>query len=99
MVPETTNIMNTEEGTITSQSHNKYPVHFIREPEHIVPASHVSPDLQIDASKLQFDGLDVLTDRLNAASLHTSLPQQILSHFDYQPFSLPPTRVSFALLS
>ncbi|KAF8252859.1 Pkinase-domain-containing protein [Wilcoxina mikolae CBS 423.85] len=43
-------------------------------------------------SQGQFDGLDALTDSLNASSLHTSLQQQRLAHFDYQPFSLPPTR-------
>jgi hypothetical protein len=77
-----------------ADSSKKSSVQFTQEPEQIPPVSVVSPELQPSSQDDQIDGLNALSDSLNAASLHSSLQKERLAHFDYQPFSLPPTRVS-----
>jgi hypothetical protein len=84
-----------EDGGKYAQSRRKTPsVHFSNEePEQIPVPPLVSPSSEagvVDVPKRQQrQQLDSLTD-----SLAASLQQQRLAHFDYQPFSLPPSRVS-----
>lgn len=66
-------------------------VHFQEETEEIPPTPSVevrsvSPDARPDVS----GEMDKLAEGLKG----TSLQQHRLTHFDYQPFSLPPSRVS-----
>lgn len=69
-------------------AHKKIIVHFSsREPDQI-PGPIVSGDADVSAQR-QRQQLDKLTDSLSA-----SLQQQRLTHPDFQPFSLPPSRVS-----
>jgi len=76
-------------------AHKNTIVHFSsREPDQI-PGSIVSSELEppgdADVSaQQQRQQLDTLTDSLSA-----SLQQQRLTHPDFQPFSLPPSRVSY----
>jgi hypothetical protein len=79
-------------GAKDEHSHGKSSsVHFSSEEPHQIRVVAPEDDDTVDVSRQHHQRqLDSLTD-----SLAASLQKQRLAHFDYQPFSLPPSRVSF----
>jgi hypothetical protein len=84
-----------QDGAKNEPSHGKpSSVHFSsEEPQQILVVAPEDDDDVVDVSRRHHQQqLDSLTD-----SLAASLQKQRLAHFDYQPFSLPPSRVSSLL--
>ncbi|KAI5804997.1 kinase-like domain-containing protein [Geopyxis carbonaria] len=73
------------------EKHTNAAVHFQEEPEQIP----ITPSLMTESPVSAQDGQSYLEDihNLSEGLQAASLQQERLGHFDYQPFSLPPSRV------
>lgn len=83
-------------ANVPHEKHTNAAVHFQEEPEQIPITPSLITESLVSAQEGQsyLEDIHNLSEGLQAASLQ----HERLGHFDYQPFSLPPSRVSTVLI-